>query len=87
VSDEDKHHASTPSATRKLLDMEEPLRDAFAAVRLLDYVQLGDFSVSESDMISGFLRRAASSNLARVVAIVDPESTPSPALPKANHAE
>lgn len=62
------------SANKKLLAIEAPLRDAFAAACLLEYAQAEDFATPEWDAISIFLRREARQNLRRALAVLDQET-------------
>jgi len=68
---EDAPQAKEKAAVQKLLDLEAPLRDARAAVRLLEYVHLDDFNAVDGDAILGFLRKEARRNLDQAVAVLD----------------
>lgn len=74
MSADQDQETNIPGDTRKLLDLETPLRDALAAARLLEYVQLDDFDAADQDMVFAFLTRQASGNLAKAVAILDHRS-------------
>lgn len=75
-----------PDDTRKLLDLETPLRDALAAALLLEYVQLDDLGAANKDMVFAFLTRQARGNLESAVSILDRQRLSADTLPRTNLA-